>query len=111
MSVANSASSAFERPDNSVIKADTKQKEACDGFMKIFKSVLPEIFGFQIRSIRPPDVVLVTNTGEFTIDAASGGLTTIIELAPSQKALAKAGVEFLAADQKGEGVRLKSPKA
>jgi hypothetical protein len=28
-----------------------------------------------------------------------------------QRALAKAGIEFLAADQKGEGVRLKSPKA
>lgn len=28
-----------------------------------------------------------------------------------QKALTKAGVEFLSADQKGEGVRLKSPKS
>ena len=28
-----------------------------------------------------------------------------------QKALVKAGVEFLDADQKGEGVRLKSPKS
>jgi hypothetical protein len=28
-----------------------------------------------------------------------------------QKALAKAGIEFLDADQKGEGVRLKSPKS
>jgi predicted transcriptional regulator len=28
-----------------------------------------------------------------------------------QRALAKAGVEFLDADQKGEGVRLRSPKA
>ncbi len=28
-----------------------------------------------------------------------------------QKALVKAGIEFLDADQKGEGVRLKSPKA
>jgi predicted transcriptional regulator len=28
-----------------------------------------------------------------------------------QKALAKAGIEFLDADQKGEGVRLRSPKA
>ena len=27
-----------------------------------------------------------------------------------QKALVKAGIEFLDADQKGEGVRLKSPK-
>ena len=28
-----------------------------------------------------------------------------------QEALVKAGIEFLDADQKGEGVRLKSPKA
>jgi predicted transcriptional regulator len=28
-----------------------------------------------------------------------------------QKALVKAGIEFLDADQKGEGVRLKSPKS
>ena len=28
-----------------------------------------------------------------------------------EKALTKAGIEFLAADQKGEGVRLKSPRA
>jgi transcriptional regulator with XRE-family HTH domain len=28
-----------------------------------------------------------------------------------QKALEKAGIEFLAADQKGEGIRLKSPRA
>jgi predicted transcriptional regulator len=28
-----------------------------------------------------------------------------------QKALARAGIEFLDADQKGEGVRLKSPKS
>jgi predicted transcriptional regulator len=28
-----------------------------------------------------------------------------------QKALVKVGIEFLAADQKGEGVRLQSPKA
>ena len=31
-------------------------------------------------------------------------------LAAIQKALSKAGVEFLPADQKGEGVRLRSPK-
>lgn len=31
-------------------------------------------------------------------------------LAAIQKALTKAGVEFIAADQKGEGVRLRSPK-
>jgi predicted transcriptional regulator len=35
-------------------------------------------------------------------------LSTVLAI---QKALVKAGVEFLDADQKGEGVRLRSPKA
>jgi predicted transcriptional regulator len=35
-------------------------------------------------------------------------LSTVLAI---QKALGKAGVEFLDADQKGEGVRLRSPKA
>ena len=35
----------------------------------------------------------------------------ISTVAAVQKALVKAGIEFLDADQKGEGVRLKSPKA
>ena len=39
------------------------------------------------------------------VDTRSSTLRTI------EKALAKAGVEFFAADVKGEGVRVKSPKA
>lgn len=35
----------------------------------------------------------------------------ISTLSAIQKALTKAGIEFLHADQKGEGVRLKSPKS
>jgi predicted transcriptional regulator len=35
-------------------------------------------------------------------------LSTVLAI---QKALVKAGIEFLDADQKGEGVRLRSPKA
>jgi predicted transcriptional regulator len=35
-------------------------------------------------------------------------LSTVLAV---QKALVKAGIEFLDADQKGEGVRLRSPKA
>ena len=46
----------------------------------------------------------VTRLEKGTVDSRS---STIIAI---QKALTKAGVEFLPADQKGEGVRLKSPK-
>ncbi len=35
-------------------------------------------------------------------------ISTLIAI---EKALAKGGIEFLAADEKGEGVRLRSPKA
>lgn len=46
----------------------------------------------------------VTRLEKGSVDSRS---STIIAI---QKALTKAGVEFIAADQKGEGVRLKSPK-
>lgn len=47
----------------------------------------------------------VTRLEKAKVDSRSSTVTAI------EKALAKAGIEFLAADQKGEGVRLKNPKA
>jgi hypothetical protein len=66
---------------NSVFQSDPRQKTAFDGFLRVLQEVLPESLGFITVAIRPPDVVLITRTGEFLIDAASGGITTIIEIA------------------------------
>lgn len=41
---------------------------------------MPPTIGFKDISVRIPDVVLVTDSGEFVIDAASGGLMSIIDL-------------------------------
>ena len=42
--------------------------------------MLPESLGFLDIAVRPPEVVIVTTSGEFIIDAASGGVMTIIDL-------------------------------
>lgn len=51
------------------------------GFNGILKALLPESLGFKEIAIRSPDVVLVTETGEFMIDASSGGIMTLIDTA------------------------------
>ncbi|TXI03265.1 AAA family ATPase [Pseudomonas sp. B22(2017)] len=50
-------------------------------FKRVLTELLPASIGFQDISVRVPDVVLVTRTGEFMIDAASGGLMSLIDLA------------------------------
>lgn len=64
---------------NSILQADKKQKEAYDGFADILRKILPDSLGFLDLSVRPPDVVMVTRSGDFLIDAASGGVATLIE--------------------------------
>lgn len=50
-------------------------------FKNILKNVLPKSLGFQDLSIRVPDIVLITDSGEFLLDACSGGIMSIIDLA------------------------------
>ena len=50
------------------------------GFVKALRTMLPESLGFLDIAVRPPEVVLVTASGEFIMDAASGGLMTIMDL-------------------------------
>jgi energy-coupling factor transporter ATP-binding protein EcfA2 len=52
-----------------------------EGFSETLRKILPEEIGFVEISIRSPDVVLVTKSGDFLIDAASGGLMALVDLA------------------------------
>lgn len=49
-------------------------------FQDVLKAVLPEEVGFERLEIRTPEVVVVSSSGEFPIDGASGGLMSIIQL-------------------------------
>lgn len=52
-----------------------------NGFEEILKKVLPKSLGFDRIVIRSPEVLLSTKSGDFLIDAASGGIIKIFEIA------------------------------
>ena len=52
-----------------------------EGFQKVLKQILPPKIGFEKISIRIPEVILETKSGEFVLDAVSGGIASIIDLA------------------------------
>jgi ABC-type cobalamin/Fe3+-siderophores transport system ATPase subunit len=66
---------------NSTLGTDEAQYKAYEGFVNILEKLLPSEIGFTGLSVRAPDIVVETRTGEFMIDALSGGLTAIIEMA------------------------------
>lgn len=66
---------------NEYLDKDPEKLKAYRGFVDVLKKVLPEELGFFDIKIQPPDIILRTKSGSFLIDAASGGILTIIEVA------------------------------
>lgn len=52
-----------------------------EGFEEKLRLLLPKSLGFEKLIIRSPEVLLSTRTGEFLIDAASGGVIKLFEVA------------------------------
>ncbi len=72
--------SIFGRGNPDVL-ADEELLKLYEGFQSTLTKVLPPSLGFRRFSIRNMEVVLECDTGEFMIDGASGGLSTLIDLA------------------------------
>ena len=66
---------------NTYVDGKPELLQAYLGFIEVLKKVLPETLGFETLAIRTPDVVLVTSSGEFLLDAVSGGVSALIDLA------------------------------
>jgi hypothetical protein len=66
---------------NQVVPENKKAIEIYEDFISILKKVLPPKLGFKSLSVRIPEVILETDSGEFSIDAVSGGIASIIDLA------------------------------
>lgn len=64
-----------------VVQGNPEYRELFDEFQKIISILLPSSIGFQKLEIRMPDVVLVTDSGEFSLDAMSGGVSSIFGIA------------------------------
>lgn len=56
-------------------------RQTFEGFQEVLSIILPEALGFQQFRIRIPDVILETETGHFTLDAVSGGIAALIDIA------------------------------
>lgn len=66
---------------NEVVVRNHEAVNIFKGFEEILKIILPPKLGFEKIAIRIPEVVLVTKSGEFSLDAVSGGIASIIDLA------------------------------
>ncbi len=52
-----------------------------EGFQKVLRILLPKSLGFTKLEIRMPDIIFITETGNFPLDAASGGIGALVGLA------------------------------
>lgn len=74
-------SMAMFGPGNEYVQRNERVLRVLEGFKQVLRNALPKDIGFKDISVRLPDVVLVTDSGEFIIDASSGGIMSIIDLA------------------------------
>lgn len=74
-------SMALFGPGNADVAPNAQLATVLSKFKKVLSEILPPTIGFKTISVRIPDVVIVTETGDFVIDAASGGLMSLIDLA------------------------------
>ena len=66
---------------NDVIAPNDEARETFEGFAKVLSSVLPANLDFHRIAIRMPEVILETGTGDFSLDAASGGIAALVDVA------------------------------
>ncbi len=67
---------------NEVVARNQEAIETFEGFQEILRKVLPPQLGFQRLAIRMPDIVFeCVGNNDFSLDAASGGVAAIVDVA------------------------------
>ena len=66
---------------NEHVQANPEFRELFDDLQKVLKIVLPKSIGFKKLEIRSPDIMLLTDSGDFPLDAMSGGVSAIFVMA------------------------------
>jgi len=66
---------------NEVVVANYQARELFEQFQWILKKVLPPKLGFEKIQIEMPEVLLMTKSGNFSLDGVSGGIASIIDMA------------------------------
>lgn len=65
---------------NQSVAPNETAKRLFEGYTNILKIVLPQKLGFEKIAVIVPEVMLCTKTGDFPIDAVSGGISSIIDI-------------------------------
>lgn len=66
---------------NQAVVQNSEYSELFESFQMVLLELLPTRLGFRRLEIRMPDVVLVTDSGEFALDAMSGGINALFTIA------------------------------
>ncbi|SKC42481.1 AAA family ATPase [Ohtaekwangia koreensis] len=80
---------------NKFIEADKELQDYFLGFQTVLSKVLPRTLGFKEITIRNYEIVLITDSGDFMLDAVSGGVSAIIDLAWQIYTFTNKGDEFM----------------
>jgi predicted ATPase len=65
---------------NEAVSENRGLMDLYEGFQEKLRILLPSSIGFQKLEVRMPDVILVTDSGEFTLDSMSGGVNSIFAM-------------------------------
>jgi len=66
---------------NQAVVPNPEYKRMFEEFQDILAILLPQKIGFRQLEIRMPDIVFKTDSGDFSLDAASGGIGALVSLA------------------------------
>jgi predicted ATPase len=66
---------------NEFVQPNVEYKQLFERFQEILRIILPKELGFRKLVVRVPDIVLITDTGDFPLDAMSGGVSAIFSMA------------------------------
>lgn len=80
---------------NVAVEADPESARIFEDFQEVLRKMLPPTLGFKRITVRIPEVVLETDTGNFSIDALSGGAAAVIDLAWQVFMYQPTGSEFV----------------
>lgn len=65
---------------NKYIEPDAEAQAWYEGFENVLRTMMPKHIGFEKLSIRNFEIVLQTRTGDFMLDAVSGGIAALVDL-------------------------------
>ncbi len=66
---------------NTAVAANADYRNLFESFQEVLRAILPSRIGFNRLEIRMPDVVLITESGQFSLDAMSGGINALFTIA------------------------------